>query len=324
MARIAVVGGANMDIGGFPDGALAMGDSTPGRVRLSAGGVGRNVAENCARLGLDVELVTALGDDAYGRMLLEDCRSKGIGCENCRIAPGERTSVYLFMDDPRGDVLCAVNDMEIQRLLTPEFLAPRRAWLDGMDAVALDANLPEESIRFLAEELTAPLYADAVSAAKAGKLRCALERLHCLKLNRIEAELLTGTRILSEAQARQAALRLNGAGVERVYLTLGLDGAVCAEAGRSWLLPCAPRAAVNASGAGDAFLAALIWAGCEGLDPRESGIAGAAAAAIAVGALETVNPRMSRTYLMKEMAEIAAGMECAAGSGAPAGEGNEE
>ena len=71
--RIAVVGGANMDIGGFPSAALIPGDSNPGQVRMSVGGVGRNIAENAARMGLEVELITALGADGNGRMILEDC-----------------------------------------------------------------------------------------------------------------------------------------------------------------------------------------------------------------------------------------------------------
>ena len=48
---IAVIGSANMDIGGYPEGPLAAGDSNPGRVRLSVGGVGCNIARNLALLG---------------------------------------------------------------------------------------------------------------------------------------------------------------------------------------------------------------------------------------------------------------------------------
>ena len=55
-ARCAVVGAANIDIGGFPAGRLALQDSAPGRVTFSAGGVGRNIACNLARLGVDTRL----------------------------------------------------------------------------------------------------------------------------------------------------------------------------------------------------------------------------------------------------------------------------
>lgn len=308
-ARIAVIGGANMDIGGFPNGALAAGDSNPGRVLLSPGGVGRNIAENAARLGLDVTLVSALGDDANGRMLLEDCRKKGIRTDGCRIDPAGRTSVYLFVADARGDMHCAVNDMEIQHGLTPEFLAPQLDALNEMDAVVLDANLPEASIRFLAEQVTVPLFADAVSAAKVEKLRSVLARLHCFKPNRVEAELLTGLRICGAAEAAEAARRLNGAGIGRVYLTLGGEGAVCAGGGECRMLPGGAQSAVNFTGAGDAFSAALVWAHCEGYDMEQSGIAGMAAARIAAEAAETVSPRMNRENLIRTMAEIPAGMK---------------
>ena len=303
-ARIAVIGGMNVDIGGFPHGALAPGDSIPGRVHMSAGGVGRNIAENAARLGMDVRLISAIGDDANGRMLLNDCRAKGIRTDGLCIERGGRTSVYLFVDDARGDMHCAINDMEIQSTLTPERLEPSLGELNAMDAVVMDANLPEETIRFLAESLRAPLFADAVSAVKVGKLRGALGELFCLKPNRIEAELLTGLRIRDASDAMEAARRLNGAGVRRVFLTLGLKGAVCAEDGRCVFLPCAAQSAVNASGAGDAFTAALVWAHCEGFDLERSGVAGMAAAQIAVDALEAVSPEMNRTNLMKIMDEI--------------------
>ena len=65
----AVVGGVNMDIGGQSDGPLVPGDSNPGRVRISLGGVGRNIAHNMALLGLDVRFLTAFGDDLYAQRM---------------------------------------------------------------------------------------------------------------------------------------------------------------------------------------------------------------------------------------------------------------
>ena len=304
--RIAVVGGANMDIGGFPSAALIPGDSNPGQVRMSVGGVGRNIAENAARMGLEVELITALGADGNGRMILDDCAAKGIGMQNCRIEESERTSVYLFIDDVKGDMNCAVNDMQIQRLLTPEWIEPRRGLLNSMDAVCIDANLPEETIAYLASELTVPLFADAVSAAKVQRLRPALARMHSFKPNRLEAELLTGVQINDMIDAAEAAKRLMEAGVKRVYLSMGAMGALCAEGMQCVFLPGMERNLVNATGAGDAFTAALLWAHVQGLTLQESGIAGMAAASIAVESIETVNPAMSSGALLERMASIEA------------------
>ena len=203
--RIAVVGGANVDIGGFPTGTLVPEDSNPGTVRISAGGVGRNIAENAARLGLDVELVTAIGDDANGRMLAEDCRAKGIGIGDSFIDAQAQTSVYLFIGDAQGDMYCAVSDMDIQKGLTPERLAGKLDMLNSRDAVVIDANLPEETIFYLTQNLRVPVFADSVSVAKAGKLRRSLGSLYALKVNRIEAELLTGMQIRDALDASEAA-----------------------------------------------------------------------------------------------------------------------
>ena len=58
-AYVAVVGAVNVDIGGTPDSALVPADSNPGRVTVTLGGVGRNIAENLCRLGKRVLMVTA-------------------------------------------------------------------------------------------------------------------------------------------------------------------------------------------------------------------------------------------------------------------------
>lgn len=304
--RIAVVGGANVDIGGFPAGTLVMKDSNPGVVRISAGGVGRNIAENAARLGMEAELITALGADDNGRMLLEDCRKKGILTGGCIVDANARTSVYLFIGDARGDMHCAVSDMEIQLRLTPEQMEQRLDLLNSVQAVVMDANLPEATIAYLAGQLSVPVFADAVSLAKVRRLRCALDKIYCLKTNRLEAEMLSGMQIRDALDAAEAAKRLMGMGVKRVYLTMGELGALCADERQFAFLPCAPRSIVNATGAGDAFTAALVWAHCEGMDLRECGIAGMAAADIALDAMETVSPRMSRDNLRKRMADVSA------------------
>ena len=302
--RIAVVGGANMDIGGFPSIALVAGDSNPGKVRMTAGGVGRNIAENMVRLGLEVELITAFGDDANGHAILADCHAKGIGTSAVQIEEDCGTSVYLFIDDVRGDMSVAVNDMEIQTRITPERLSERLQLLNSMDAVVLDANLPEESIAFLCREVQVPIFADAVSAAKVGKLKGSLERLYCLKPNRIEAELLTGISIDSIEDGKRAARKLLGMGLRRVMLTMGSEGAICADEKQCICLRAAPVEIVNASGAGDAYTAAQVWSFCEGLPLRESGIAGMAASAIAMQSISAVNPEMCEEKLRSEMQRI--------------------
>ena len=81
-----VVGGVNMDIGGRPSQhAGGPADSNPGAVRMSLGGVGRNIAHNMSLLGLDVRLLTAFGDDLYAQKIAASCGELGIDItQSCR------------------------------------------------------------------------------------------------------------------------------------------------------------------------------------------------------------------------------------------------
>ena len=62
---VTVIGGSNMDIQGFPNNPLVMKDSNPGKVDISMGGVGRNIAENLSRLDVNTKLISAMGNDLY-------------------------------------------------------------------------------------------------------------------------------------------------------------------------------------------------------------------------------------------------------------------
>ena len=297
----AVVGGVNMDIGGQSDGPLVPGDSNPGRVRISLGGVGRNIAHNMALLGLDVRFLTAFGDDLYAQRIAASCGELGIDISQALRVPGGSTSTYLYLNGPDGDMALAVSDMDICRKMTPQFLASRLTLLKGAQLIVADANLPAESLRFLADHGAAPLFVDPVSTVKAEKLRPILGKIHTLKPNRMEAELLSGVAITNEESLRQAAQVLLDTGLRRVFISLGSRGLFAADHRESLLLPCRPAAPVNATGAGDAFMAGLAWAYLEGTDLRGTALAGASAGAIAIEGSETINPALSPEVLRARM-----------------------
>ena len=301
--RCAVVGAANIDIGGFPAGRLAMQDSNPGRVRLSAGGVGRNIACNLARLGVQTHLIAPLGSDPFADLVRGECARAGVDTRLCPSFEGAASSVYLFIADADGDMQLAVNDMSICDRLTPEALEPLLDALNGMDAVALDANLPAATLAFLAERVRAPLIADAVSTAKAPRLLAALPHLAAIKPNAIEAETLTGEPVHGPDSAARAARRLIELGARRAFITLGERGVCCADARETLFLPGGAVRLVNATGAGDAFTAAITWGIVRGLSLRDCALAGLAAAAIAVESMETVSPEMNEKTLYERMAK---------------------
>ena len=301
---VTVVGGVNMDIGGWPGEALVPQDSNPGTVRMSLGGVGRNIAHNMSLLGLDVRMVTAFGDDTNAQKIAASCGELGIDISQSPIVPGGRTSTYLFINDQQGDMALAVSDMDIYRHLTPQVLAARQKLLCGSQVIVIDTNIPAESIAWLADNCGVPIFADPVATAKAVKLRGVLGRLHTLKPNRIEAELLSGVAITDEASLHKAADALLETGLHRVFISLGADGVFAADrAGGRLHLPVLPAEMVNTTGCGDAFMAAIAWAYLRGTDLEGTARAGLAASAIAMEGGETINPTLSETAL-KARAEL--------------------
>ena len=290
---VTVVGGMNMDIGGRPYKTLVGKDSNPGAVRMSPGGVGRNIAHNMSLMGLDVRLVTAFGDDVYAQKLAAVCGELGIDISQSPVIPGGHTSTYLFINDEAGDMQLAVADMDIYENLTPGVLASRRQLLDGSQVVVLDTNLPSESIAWVAENCKAPIFADPVSTAKAEKLQPVLGRLHTLKPNRLEAELLSGMSIRTPEDAAQAARRLLDTGLSTVYISLGAEGIYAADRqGSTAWVPCARCHVANATGGGDAVAAALAAWMVLGDSLADTARWAVGAGALACEAETTINPAM--------------------------------
>ncbi len=252
MKPILVIGGLNMDVLGMPSGAFSYRDSLIGKVRLMPGGVGRNVAEQIARHGHTVELMTIVGGDAFASALESSCRDLGIGLQYA-IRCDEASCVYLAVHDAQGDMAVAINDMAAMRLLDAGSV--RRLPGDRFSACMLDANLSREALEAAAAHFVIPLVADPVSCEKAQRLRSILPRLTALKPNLREALELTGTDSLSDA-----ASALLDKGVKQVYISLGKDGLYCAAGDQRLQLPSIPAPMGPATGAGDAMTAGLVCA----------------------------------------------------------------
>ena len=161
-----VVGGVNVDIGGRSFAPLIAADSNPGAVSVSLGGVGRNIAHNLSLMGADVRLMAAYGDDLHGQQVVASCASLGIDLSHALKVPGGTTSTYLYLTDERGEMALAVSDMEICKKITPTYLAGNLSLLQNARLVIADTNIPQESLVYLAENCTAPLFCDPVSTRK--------------------------------------------------------------------------------------------------------------------------------------------------------------
>lgn len=268
-----VIGAINMDLEGRPRQPLLLRDSNVAEIRMCAGGVGRNIAAGIARAGMEVELVAPLGDDAFAEALAEDCRKNGVGLRFAPRLRGRRSGVYLCVDDAEGDMYVALNDMDICAALLPETLDIES--MRGAEACALDANLPEETLLFAAEELRdVRIVCDPVSVAKCGRIKPLLPHLYALKPNRYEAQALTGL-----DEPLEAAKALVRAGLAQAFVSLGRDGMCYADAHTAGFCRMEPvYMPASLTGAGDAATAAITIAAAQGLGVRETAEAACRAA----------------------------------------------
>ena len=294
-----------MDIAATAAHALTAGESIPGRVRHAPGGVARNVAENLARLGHAVRLVSAVGDDLLGQSLLQATHSAGVDVEGCFVLPGRASGAYVSLQGADGEMALAVNDMDIMDALTPERLAVHAAQLRDACAIVLDCNLPPAALQWLfAQPRKGPVFADAVSSVKAARLRPWLAQVHTLKVDRAEAQALCGMPVQSLEQARSAAAWFVDQGVRLLALTLGAQGVCWHAANRASGLQAAPAVqVVNASGAGDALLAGLVHAHMAGDAPKQALPFAMACAALTLGSEAANHPEMSVAAVRALMAD---------------------
>ncbi len=307
---VAVIGGANIDIHGKSTKALRSKDSNPGTVQTSAGGVARNIAENLARLGVDCRLISAIGNDHHGQMLMRLCREAGMDMQYVQEIASAPTSTYLSVIDNTGDMQVAIADMSIINNLSAERLQQHQAMLNQSALMILDTNLPDDALAWLAGTFAGNiLFADTVSTTKALRLKPYLQSIHTLKTSALEAEALTGCEGRTQTQLRKLADRLHAEGVERVFITRGDKGVFYSTSDTHGVkkLQHDKREVHNAGGAGDAFLAGLAYAWLEDYSLDDSVLFALAAADITLSHSATSSPALSLAAINESLETHSAG-----------------
>ena len=302
MGYIAGIGGANMDIHGRSERQLVMRDSNPGHLRTSAGGVTRNIMENLARLGVDARMVSAQGDDLFGEYVRSESEKAGLDMSECLVLPGVNSSSYVSILDERADMLVAMSDMSVLEHITPDFVSTKRSLIRGAAAVICDPCLPEETlVRILDEADGVPVMLDPVSTAYAHRVTAIAGRFYALKPNRMELAILAGLDTDTDEGIERAAASLIGRGAKCVAVSLGERGCYYVDAaGNRFYRALRPVSEMmNATGAGDAFLAGLVYGYVSGFSAARAADCALAAGHIAVESDETISREMSAEKLQE-------------------------
>ena len=283
---VVVVGGANVDVKARTTSALVPGTSNPGTVVRSPGGVGRNVAENLARLGTRVALLSTVGSDPDGDWLLQETALAGVDVSP--VLRGGATGRYVAVLDHGGDLAVAVSDMAATDALVPEVLD--HDLLRAASLVVLDGNLPAPTIDAVLA-LGVRVVIDPVSVPKAARIAPLLDPgrpVFAITPNEAELAALGSVESLHER------------GVEVVWVRRGAAGSALSSArfavGPTWAqqrsveLEAPPAAPVDVTGAGDAMLAAFCHLLLSGASVEDAAAYGHRAAALTVASPHTVVP----------------------------------
>ncbi len=299
--HIFCIGGANIDCKLKSSVNLTLGTSNPVTSASSYGGVARNVAQNLIHWTTNIHLQCVVGDDAYGRQMLEHIRCLGVNVEHCVVLADKKTSHYYAILDSDGELFVALADMNIYDELTIVQFTPAWDSWHPQSLIFLDTNLPAELIGMVLKQAAVRnllVCIDAVSVTKAQKLPYNLDQVFLLKADRLEASVLTHMEINSVDDCLSAGRKLRRRGVQHAVITLGRLGYVVVnELYEEYIaIPQIDRV-IDTSGAGDAFVAGILL----GLQHNESMLQacqlGAAAAAYTIQSIHTVVPDISKSHL---------------------------
>lgn len=307
-SALVCIGGANVDRKLQSLGPLHLHSSNPARQSESPGGVARNIAENLARLGLPTRLLTAVGDDAAGRGLLEQAAQLRIDTRGSLQLAGAATGSYTAVLDGAGELMLALAQMELVERLDPDFLRLTAARRADCALQVIDLNLGADSVALLLEEARAQGRASvlvAVSVPKMRHLPAELRGAELLILNQDELQAITdGAPLRSAAARRRALAALRARGLQQLVMTAGAQGLYYSEGDDMRHLPAPAVQVREVSGAGDAFSAGV----CAALYQAPGELARACAlgqrlAALTLQTEASVSPELSPALLQQDPLE---------------------
>jgi pseudouridine kinase len=291
------IGAANLDRKLRSLAPLALHTSNPASQTESFGGVARNIAENLARLGTPVALLTAVGSDSSGAALLAHAEAAGIDTHGALRLDDAASGTYTAVLDANGDMVVALADMALYDRLSPAFVAAREAQLAASALVVADLNLPLDTVDALlaqARRSGVALVLVAVSEPKMARLPRSLAGVRLLIMNAGELAARVGRTLIDDAALEAAMREVRAQGARDLVVTRGAAGVLLTlPDGAIARLDAPPAEVVDVTGAGDAFAAAVCWSLVQGESNDDLMLAcrrGLHLSKLTVGTLDTVHP----------------------------------
>jgi len=237
MKKYFCFGGTNIDIQALIADKVAMYESNPSKVRITYGGVARNIARAIGNFAF-CELVSAFSHSSLFVPLLEDLHSHNVSTSLSKIYGDEGNSLYIDIVDKDG-VLVGASDMSLVERLAPKDLEEACALTSGNDIIILDTNLSHAAFEYILTHAKGYKAVDAVSSKKLSRVLDLMHLADLVKVNTFECEMLKGTAI------------------NDCIITKG-NGAIVRYLGKTYSLSHRTVEAVNPTGCGDTFFGTFL------------------------------------------------------------------
>ena len=256
MKRILVIGGSNIDYVAKSISPLIKNDSNIGKISISNGGVGRNIALNLALLGNKVTFITGLGKDYSSLAFKKELNQFQVKT----LIPKSEYGIgsYLAINDNLGEMSLAICDSSFCDHLTFSSLKPFKNKIETFNDIVLDANINEKLIIDIVSNFKEKrFYVDGVSANKVSRFRQVFNKIHLFKSNLIEAQQITN----SQLEGKELVKKLLDYGAKIVIIT---NSSKSIYFGYNNIIKETPppkinsAEIVNVNGAGDAFFAGFV------------------------------------------------------------------
>ncbi|HAX73082.1 MAG TPA: kinase [Firmicutes bacterium] len=302
---ILVFGISIYDIFGFTKSNYRAKDSNPGSVKVSFGGVCRNIAENMARVGVNTKFISVVGDDQIGQSIIEHAKRMNFDMSDSLIVKGGATPTYMAILDEEGEMVSAIVDINICHHLTDAFIESKRDVIMNSDYMVFGADNPE-SIEYIVKNFKGKtkFVLDPVSGPKAAQIKHLLPYFHTVKPNRHEAAMMCGFDIKTVEDVRKAGTYFMEQGVHNVFISLDAEGVYYKNASEEGIIKPHTVDVVNVTGAGDSFIAGVGYAYMNDLSMVETVKLSQAMSIITISHHETIHPNMNLDYVLEHVNDV--------------------
>ena len=301
------IGAANVDVYGKSRIKIRTHYDHPADIGSSVGGVTRNILVNLSKLGTNTKIITAIGDDGYGNTIMHDLKVNGVDRSNVLMVQNKTSGVFMQIQDENNDMYLAVCDMSILDYLTRDYIRSKKNLILSAKLVLVDSSFDLKALQEILDicKDKVPVYIDPISDNYALKIKPYVGQFTCIKPNKTELENLSGIKIKNDSDLYKACEKLLAKGLKKIFVSLGKDGILYmdAEGNKIKRKLKAVNKMANASGAGDALMAAIIYGAVNDMSIEKTIDYGLAAGIAAIKSEKTINENMSVSLLKQILKE---------------------